>query len=138
MGALGSEAVGVLLFKNIFEAAPAAAGLFPFGRVDGFDPAGDLASNPALVKHAAGVVDTVSAAVGLLDDLPTLGPILVDLGAKHFTYKVEAVHYPIVGGAFLKTLEMGLGDAYTPEIAAAYTAMWGVVETTMLSAESSA
>ena len=80
-------------------------------------------------------MDTVGAAVGLLDDLPTLGPVLVDLGAKHIAYSVEAVHYPIVGGAFLKTLEMGLGDAYTSEVAEAYTAMWGVVETTMLSAE---
>ena len=37
-----------------------------------------------------------------------------------------------MGGAFLKTLQVGLGDAYTPEVAAAFTAMWGVVEATML------
>merc|ERR1719197_1412591 len=71
------------------------------------------------------VVDTVGTAVGLLDDLDTLVPVLKDLGAKHIAYKVEPVHYPIVGGAFLKTLEAGLGDAYTAEVAEAYTAMWG-------------
>lgn len=135
VGALGSETVGVLLFKNIFEAAPAASGLFAFGREPDFDPSGDLAANSALVKHASGVVDTVGTAVSLLDDLETLGPVLVDLGARHFTYSVEAVHYPIVGAAFLKTLEMGLGEAYTKDVAAAYTAMWGVVESTMLSAD---
>jgi len=135
VGALGSDKVGVLLFQNIFAAAPQAAGLFSFGRVEGFDPAADLASNADLVKHATGVVDTVTAAVGLLDDLDTLGPVLIDLGGRHYTYNVEALHYPIVGGAFLKTLEMGLGDSYTPEVADAYTAMWGVVEATMLSAK---
>lgn len=46
---------------------------------------------------------------------------------------VVAAHYPIVGGAFLKTLSVGLGPAYTPEVAACFTAMWGVVESTMLS-----
>ena len=30
------------------------------------------------------------------------------------------------------TLQAGLGKAYTEEVAAAYTAMWGVVEATML------
>ena len=93
----------------------------------------NLGDNPRVVKHGAKVVDTVSTAVDLLDDLPTLGPVLVGLGARHFTYSVEAVHYPVVGGAFLKTLETGLGEAYTKEVAEAYTAMWGVVETTMLS-----
>ena len=32
-----------------------------------------------------------------------------------------------------ESLETGLGEAYTKEVAEAYTAMWGVVETTMLS-----
>jgi hemoglobin-like flavoprotein len=109
------------------------AGLFKFGRVEGFDPKGDLAANKDLVKHGSDVVTTVGAAVGLLDDLPTLGPVLVDLGARHIAYAVQPVHYPLVGAAFLKTLEMGLGDAYTTEVAEAYTAMWGVVEAAMLS-----
>ena len=73
------------LFTNIFQAAPGAAALFSFGREPGFDPAGDLASNPALVKHGAGVVETVGAAVSLLDDLDTLGPVLVDLGVSRYS-----------------------------------------------------
>mmetsp|Transcript_36930 Transcript_36930/g.86549 ORF Transcript_36930/g.86549 Transcript_36930/m.86549 type:complete len:1416 (-) Transcript_36930:112-4359(-) len=128
---LGAEKVGVLLFQNIFDAAPEAAGLFPFGRAQGFDPKGDLSRNTALVTHAVGVVNTVATAVGMLDNLPKLGPVLKDLGAKHVKYGVKAEHYPIVGGAFLKTLEMGLGEAYTPEVTAAYTAMWKIVAKTM-------
>lgn len=130
---LPTETVGVLLFKHIFEAAPQAAALFSFGRVAGFDPSADHSKNPAVVKHATGVVKTVGIAVGMLRKLDDLVPVLKLLGTKHSKYGVVAAHYPIVGGAFLKTLEVGLGPAYTPEVAEAFTIMWGVVESTMLS-----
>ena len=128
---LGAETVGVLLFKHIFEAAPQASGLF--SSMKGFDAAGDLSKNKALVKHAAGVVATVSTAVSLLTNLPALVPVLKDLGCRHCGYNVQPEHYPIVGAAFLKTLKLGLGAAYTDEVAQAYTAMWSVVAATMLS-----
>jgi hemoglobin-like flavoprotein len=130
---LPAETVGVLLFKHIFERAPEAAALFSFGRVEGFDPAADHSKNPAVVKHSVTVVKTVGVAVGMLKDLPNLVPVLKDLGARHAKYGVLAAHYPIVGGAFLNTLQVGLGKAYTPEVAACFTAMWGVVESVMLS-----
>ena len=127
---------GVLLFKHIFEAAPQAAALFSFGKVEGFDVTADHSRNPALVKHAVGVVKTVGVAVGMLKDLEKLVPVLKDLGARHTKYGVLAAHYPIVGAAFLKTLKVGLGDAYTAEVEGAFTEMWGVVESTMLSGTS--
>ena len=140
------------------KAAPQAAALFSFGRVEGFDVKADLAQNPALVKHAVSVVKTVDVAVGLLRDLGKLVPILKDLGTRHngcalaqskplsrcFSTLttvwlrapadgVVADHYPIVGGAFLKTLKLGLGEAYTAEVETAYTTMWGVVAEVMQS-----
>ena len=126
---LGAETVGVLLFKHIFEAAPEAASLFKKLNVD---LKRDLSENPALVAHAVGVVSTVGIAISMLNDLPALVPVLKDLGRRHCTYSVKKEHYPIVGAAFLKTLRLGLGDNYTNEVATAYTAMWGVVEATML------
>lgn len=74
---LGAETVGVLLFKHIFEAAPGASALF--SSMKGVDPSSDLAKNPALVKHATGVVKTVGVAISLLNDLEKLVPILKDL-----------------------------------------------------------
>merc|ERR1719502_2185671 len=94
------EVVGVLLFKHIFEAAPQAAALFSFGREPNFDTAADHSKNPAVVKHAVGVVKTVGVAIGMLTDLESLVPVLKDLGQRHTKYGVEAAHYPIVGGAF--------------------------------------
>ena len=130
---LPAETVGVLLFKHIFEEAPLAAGLFSFGKEPGFDPTADHSQNPAVVKHGANVVKTVGVAVGMLKDLDNLVPVLKDLGKRHTKYGVVAAHFPIVGAAFLKTLEVGLGPAYTPEVAHAFTEMWSVVESVMLS-----
>jgi len=130
---LPTETVGVLLFKHIFEAAPAAAGLFSFGKVAGFDPAADHSQNPAVVKHGVSVVKTVGVAISMLRDLDSLIPVLKGLGKRHAGYGIVADHYPIVGGAFLKTLSLGLGAAYTPEVASSFESLWGIVESTMQS-----
>ena len=47
-------------------------------------------------------------------------------------HRVPRCADPVVGAAFLRTLRVGLGVAYTDEVDAAYTAMWGIVEATML------
>ena len=100
---LPAEVVGGLLFKHIFEQADVSA-MFSFGRQPGFDPSPDaVAENLAVKAHGAKVVATVTAAVGLLTDLEKLVPVLKDLGAKHAKYGVLEAHYPVVGGAFLKT-----------------------------------
>eukprot|EP00035_Acanthoeca_spectabilis_P028901 m.472474 g.472474 ORF g.472474 m.472474 type:complete len:156 (-) comp32783_c0_seq1:110-577(-) len=128
---LGAETVGVLLFKNIFTDAPAAKAIFPFSRSPDFDPAGDLTQNTRLVKHGVRVVGAVDKAIGLLGELDRLVPILEGLGRRHVGYGVADAHYDIVGAAFLKTLGMGLGDAFTDEVREAYTAMWEIVASTM-------
>lgn len=128
---LPAVTVGGLLFKHIFEQADVSA-LFSFGRKPGFNPAPEsVAENADVQAHGKKVVDLVTVAISMLTDLTNLVPVLKDLGAKHAKYGVVAAHYPVVGTAFLKTLSVGLGAAYTPEVAAAYTAMWGIVADTM-------
>jgi len=128
---LPATTVGGLLFKHIFEQANVST-MFSFGRRPGFDPSPDaVVVNPDVQKHGAKVAGTVAIAISMLTDLEALVPILKELGAKHATYGVVAAHYDVVGSAFLKTLSVGLGPVYTPDVAAAYTAMWGVVATTM-------
>ena len=104
--ALPAQTVGGLLFKHIFEQADVSA-MFSFGRVPGFDPSPDaVAANTGVQDHGAKVVATVTVAIGMLTDLDNLVPVLKDLGAKHAKYGVLAAHYPVVGGAFLKTLSI--------------------------------
>ena len=131
---LGAETVGVILFEHIFrlagDAAPDLAKLFKFGREPDFDLT-KLSENAGLRKHGEGVVKTVGVAVSMLTKLDELVPVLKGLGKRHKNYGVVDAHYPVVGGALLATLEQGLGEGYTPEIADAFGAMWGVVADTM-------
>ena len=125
---LGLEAVGVLFFKRIFEIAPAALGLFSFKDV----PAAELYESPALKRHALAVMKTVGTAVSMLDNVEGLLPVLEGLGNKHVKYGVLPVHYPIVGQALLDTLALGLGEAFTPALKAAWAEIYGVVSSTMI------
>ena len=70
--------------------------------------------------------------VGKLDALPTLVPVLKAMGGRHVAYGTLPAHYPLVGNALLATLKAALGPAWTPEVAAAWTAVYGVVADTMM------
>jgi hemoglobin-like flavoprotein len=76
----------------------------------------------------------IGSAVGLLDKPEVLLPVLRNLGARHGGYGVQDAHYATVGGALLLTLEQGLGEAFTSEVREAWTAMYGVVSSTMIEA----
>ena len=53
------------------------------------------------------------------------------LAVKHVDYGVKAADYDSVGASLLRTLEKGLGEAWTPETkdawVAAYTTLAGVM-----------
>lgn len=58
--------------------------------------------------------------------------ILIPLGKKHLGYGATADNYPLVGGALLATLGKFLGDAWTGEVAAAWSETLAGVTTLML------
>lgn len=51
---------------------------------------------------------------------------------RQVKYGVIPAHYDVIGQALLKTLADGLGDAFTPEAKEAWTAVYGVVSSTMI------
>lgn len=95
-----SDTAGALFYKNLFEADPQLESLFK----------GNLKQQAKKLMHM------IDAAVGKLDDLPTLVPILEDLGARHGSYGVVPAHFETVGGALLRTLEQGLGAMTTSSV----------------------
>ena len=113
--------------------APQAANLF-YANLFALDPAlqpmfkGDM--------HAQGkkLMQMIGAAVGKLDDLGTLVPILQGLGRRHGGYGVVPAHYAVVGAALLKTLSEGLGAEFTPATKQAWTDVYGVIAETMIEA----
>jgi hemoglobin-like flavoprotein len=58
--------------------------------------------------------------------------VVLAMGRRHTAlYHVPDASYATVGEALLWTLEQGLGQAFTPEVRAAWTKLYGVVATTM-------
>ena len=123
---LGLQAVGILLFETLFEQQPGALALFPR-----FNQEPNMYGSSLFKAHVLGVVTTVDTAIGMLNDLPALVPVLQALGKAHIKYGVKPPHYDLVGTAFLTTLSKGLGDACTPEVAEAYSVVYGLVAATM-------
>jgi nitric oxide dioxygenase len=71
--------------------------------------------------------------VGGLSNLESVLPAASALAIRHVSYGAKAEHYPVVGGALLWTLEQGLGEAWTAEVAAAWTAAYGTLSGYMIS-----
>ena len=103
-------------YRNLFEADPSLRPLFR----------GDMA------LQGERLMAMLSTAVTLLGRPATLLPALRVLGARHVRYGVQPHHYATVGAALLKTLEQGLGAAWTLEAAHAWAAVYRVISDTML------
>ena len=122
---IGSEAVGVLLFKNIFTIAPGALELFSFK--DEYD----LYESQKLKSHGRIVVETVGRAVGGLYDLESLIPVLRTLGSQHIMRGVLPEHYPVVRDALVQTLSGALGDKWNDEVELAWATAYKIISDTM-------
>jgi hypothetical protein len=60
-----------------------------------------------------------------LATLETILPAASALAKRHVAYGASPEHYAVVGSVLLWTLEKGLGESWTPEIASAWTAADG-------------
>ncbi|HIP79289.1 MAG TPA: hemin receptor, partial [Kiloniellaceae bacterium] len=108
-----------LFYNRLFEIDPAAEQLF-------------AGTDMALQRQK--LLQTLNAAIGGLDNLEGLAPVLQDLGRRHADYGVSDSHYDSVGAALLWALEQGLGDDWTPEAKEAWTTAYGLIAETMRAA----
>jgi len=113
-----ADQAAALFYDNLFAADPSLRPLFR----------GDMA------QQGDRLMTMIGAAVSLLDKPASLLPVLRHLGARHAGYGVVESHYATVGGALLRTLEQGLGEAFTPEVREAWTVLYGVISRTMMEA----
>ena len=109
------EEAADVFYRRLFAMAPKLRKLFP----------GDLS------QQKRKLMQTVAVAVGGLTDLEKLVPVVRALGARHAGYGVTATDYVVVGEALLWTLEQGLGEAFKPEVRAAWANVYHVIATTM-------
>ena len=111
-----ADVAGLLFYERIFTMAPEARALF-----------GD-----DIALQASRTMAAVKTAVDGLDDIESVAPFLVRLGARHVRYGVVPAHFDLVGEALMWTLEQGLGEEFTPEVHEAWAAAFGVIASAML------
>jgi hemoglobin-like flavoprotein len=120
--ALISEAAAVLFYDRLFDIAPHMKAMFPDDMIE---------QRRKLMAMLAGVV--LAGVVKGLGNLEQVLPAASALAKRHVSYGAKARHYPVVGAALLWTLEKGLGDGWTPEVADAWRTAYATLSGYMIS-----
>ncbi|HLK93229.1 MAG TPA: globin family protein [Polyangia bacterium] len=128
-----------LVQKTFAEVAPIAdraAALF-YGRLFELDPSLRPLFKGDMTAQGKKLMQVLGYAVSKLDALDELVPAVAALGRKHAGYGVKESDYETVGAALIWTLGQGLGPAFTSEVQAAWTSVYGVLAGTMTAAAKS-
>lgn len=111
-----SEQAAALFYGRLFEIAPAVKPLFR----------GDMK------EQGRKLMATLAVVVNGLGNLQTVLPAASALAKRHVDYGVKATDYAPVGAALLWTLERGLGEQWTPQLATAWGAAYTIVSEFMI------
>ena len=106
-----------LFYGRLFEIAPSVKAMFPAD----------------MTEQRKKLMATLAVVVNGLGNLEAVLPAASALAKRHVSYGAKPAHYPVVGGALLWTLEKGLGEAWTSDVAAAWTAAYGTLSGYMIS-----
>jgi len=121
-------------WKQVAPIADAAAGMF-YRRLFEIDPSTRaLFRATDMVAQRKKLLQTLAFAISGLDNVDALVSKVEDLGRRHAGYGVTDAQYDSVGAALLWTLEQGLGPAWTPAVAAAWTEVYGLLSGIMRNA----
>ncbi|TMJ52722.1 MAG: hemin receptor [Alphaproteobacteria bacterium] len=112
-----ADQAATIFYGRLFEVAPRVKAMFPT----------DMA------EQRKKLMATLAVVVNGLSNLASVLPAASALAIRHVSYGAKPEHYPVVGGALLWTLEKGLGEDWTPEVAAAWTAAYGTLSGYMIS-----
>jgi hemoglobin-like flavoprotein len=113
-------------FELVQPMALAAASVF-YDRLFSLDPGLRRLFPADLEAQKRKLMQVLAAGVrGLTRPEPLLAA-LRDLGRRHNDYGVRPEDYQTVGAALLWTLERGLGDAFGPDLRAAWTAVYDLM-----------
>jgi nitric oxide dioxygenase len=112
-----SDQAATIFYDRLFEVAPAVKAMFPAD----------------MTEQRKKLMATLAVVVNGLGTLEAILPAASALAKRHVAYGAKPEHYPVVGSTLLWTLEKGLGDAWTPDVAAAWTAAYGTLSTYMIS-----
>jgi nitric oxide dioxygenase len=112
-----SEQAATLFYDRLFEIAPQVKAMFP----------------DDMTEQRRKLMAMLATVVNGLGNLESILPAASALATRHVSYGAKAEHYPVVGAALLWTLEQGLGDGWTPELAEAWSIAYGTLSGYMIS-----
>src|SRR3977135_1242495 len=112
-----SEQAAQIFYDRLFEVAPQVKAMFPAD----------------LTEQRKKLMATLAVVVNGLSNLESVLPAASALATRHVAYGAKPAHYPVVGAALLWTLEKGLGEAWTPDVATAWSAAYGTLSGYMIS-----
>ena len=112
-----SEQAATLFYDRLFEVAPTVKVMLPAD----------------MKEQRKKLMATLAVVVNGLSNLESVLPAASALAKRHVSYGARPEHYPVVGGALLWTLEKGLGEAWTADVAEAWTAAYGTLSGYMIS-----
>ncbi|WP_425093406.1 globin family protein [Tropicimonas sp. S265A] len=111
------DAAAEIFYNDLFETAPEVKPYF---------------ANSDMKEQGSKLMATLAVVVNGLRDLDKIVPVAQKLAVDHIKYGVKAEDYDKVGASLLRTLEKGLGDAWTADVkdawVTAYTTLSGVMK----------
>ena len=84
-----------------------------------------------MLEQGRNLTAMISVAVGALSKPERIALAVRQLGERHAGYGVERRHYELVGTCLIWTLEKCLGEAFTPEVKAAWWATYAFLASGM-------
>jgi hemoglobin-like flavoprotein len=112
-----ADQAAVIFYDRLFEVAPQVRAMFP----------------DDMTEQRKKLMATLAVVVNGLSNLDSILPAASALAVRHVSYGAKPEHYPVVGGALLWTLEKGLGEAWTSDVASAWKAAYGTLSAFMIS-----
>ncbi|WP_440940595.1 globin family protein [Immundisolibacter sp.] len=124
-------------WKQVDPIRDQAAALF-YGRLFELDPSLRPLFKGDMAEQGRKLMNMLATAAMGLDRLDSIVGEVQALGRRHVAYGVQDAHYDTVAAALLWTLEQGLGDAFTPQVKAAWTDAYTLLADTMKQAAAEA
>lgn len=117
--------------------APQAAEIF-YGKLFEMDPSVRPLFKGDMKQQGEKLMKTLNLAVGGLNNMAAVLPVVQELGKRHVGYGVKVEHYATVGSALIATLSAGLGEAFTEEVEEAWTTVYATLSSVMIDSAASA
>jgi nitric oxide dioxygenase len=110
------DAAAEIFYADLFDTAPEVKPYF---------------ANSDMKEQGTKLMATLGVVVNGLRDLDKIVPVAQQLAVKHVDYGVKAADYDSVGASLLRTLEKGLGDAFTADVKDAWVAAYTTLASVM-------